>query len=125
LVVDRTTCFAGEPVQAIFKLYSRLESNSDIVKNPGFYGFAVYDIINLNDHISATETIDGRPFDVHTVRRVQLYPLQAGIFTIDAMEVTNKCEFSKSAVYKKAEQEIKEGVFENNDPPARSNTVSY
>ena len=45
------------------------------------------------------------------VRKVQLYPLQPGIFNIDAMEVQNKVEFSKSAVSKKTEQEIVEGVF--------------
>lgn len=125
VLVDKTSCYVGQPVVATFKLYSRVESKSDIVKNPGFYGFTVYDIINLNDNIATTETVDGKAFDVHTVRSVQLYPLQAGIFTIDAMEVINKCEFSKSVVYKKTEQEIKEGVFEKNDPPAKSNTVTY
>jgi hypothetical protein len=36
LLVNRTSCFVGEPVLATFKLYSRLSSKSDIVKNPGF-----------------------------------------------------------------------------------------
>ena len=39
------------------------------------------------------------------VRKVQLYPLRHGIFNIDAMEVQNKVEFSKSAVSKKTERE--------------------
>jgi len=125
VIVDKRSCYVGQPVLATFKLYSRLESKSDIVKNPGFYGFTVQDIINLNDNVSATETVDGKPFDVHTVRTVQLYPLQAGIFTIDAMEVINKVEFSKSIVNKKTEQKIMEGVVDDNDPPAKDNTVSY
>ncbi len=118
VMVDRKNCYVGEPVLATFKLYSRLESKSDIVKNPGFYGFTVYDMVNLADKQVATENVNGKIFDVHTIRKVQLYPLQAGIYTIDAMEVKNKVEFSKSAVNKKTEQEIVEGVFGNNDAEA-------
>lgn len=113
VMVNRNTCFTGEPVVATFKLYSRLESKSDIIKNPGFYGFTVYDMVNLDDQQSATEIIGGKTFDVHTVRKVQLYPLQAGKFNIDAMEVKNKIEFSRSMVNKKTEQEITEGVLSN------------
>lgn len=111
--VDKKTCFVGEPVVATFKLYSRLESKSDIVKNPGFYGFSVLDVINLSDRFVTTEQINGKAFDVHTIRKVQLYPLQAGIFTIDAMEVKNRVEFSRSKVKRKTEQEIVEGVLNN------------
>jgi BatD DUF11 like domain len=125
VMVDKKSCYVGQPVVATFKLYSRLESKSDIVKNPGFYGFTVQDIISLNDNVAAIETVNGKAFDVHTVRTVQLYPLQEGVFTIDAMEVMNKVEFSKSAVNRKTEQEIVEGVFENDAPPGNANTVTY
>jgi hypothetical protein len=126
VMVDKKSCYVGEPVVATFKLYSRLQSKSDIVKNPAFYGFSVQDIVNLDNRISNIETFEGRKFYVHTVRMVQLYPLQAGLFMIDAMEVLNKVEFSKSAVNKKAEQEIVEGVFENKETPSGDkNTVSF
>ena len=39
--VDRRSCYVGQPVQVTFKLYSRLQSRSDIIKNPWFYGFSV------------------------------------------------------------------------------------
>jgi hypothetical protein len=112
--VDKRTCYVGEPVQAIFKLYSRLQSRSDIVKNPGFYGFTVFDQVNLSDKESSVENIGGKLFDVHTVRKVQLFPLQSGLLYIDEMEVRNRVEFSRNAVSKKTEQEIAEGmsVFE-------------
>ena len=32
VVVDKKSCFVGQPVLATFKLFSRLESKSDIVK---------------------------------------------------------------------------------------------
>lgn len=111
VMVDRNTCFAGEPILATFKLYSRLQSRSDIVKNPGFYGFTVYDMVNLSDKETVTEEINGKLFDVHTIRKVQLFPLQEGLYTIDAMEVVNNVEFSRSVVNKRTEQEIIEGVL--------------
>ncbi len=111
VMVDRKSCFAGQPILATFKLYSRLQSRSDIVKNPGFYGFTVHDMVNLADKEIMTEEINGKLFDVHTIRKVQLFPLQEGLYTIDAMEVINKVEFSRSVVNKKTEQEIIEGVL--------------
>ncbi len=123
--VDKKSCYVGEPVVATFKLYSRLESKSDIVKNPGFYGFSVLDMINLSDRFVTTENINGKIFDVHTVRKVQLYPLQAGTFVIDAMEVKNKVEFSRSMVKRKTEQEIIEGVLNNNEEEAPANAEVF
>lgn len=111
VLVDKHSCYAGEPVTATFKLYSRLESKSDIVKNPGFYGFTVFDMVNLADKQVAAEMLNGKVYDVHTIRKVQLYPLQAGVFTIDPMEVRNKVEFSRSVVNKKTEQQIAEGML--------------
>jgi hypothetical protein len=126
VMVDKKTCYVGEPLVATFKLYSRLESKSDIVKNPGFYGFAVQDMISLGDNMVTTETISGKSFDVHTVRKVQLYPMQEGEFIIDPMEVMNRVEFSRSTVNRKTEQQIEEGVLErNNDHSADDNTVTY
>ena len=125
VLVDKTSCFVGEPVTAVFKLYSRLDSKSDIVKNPGFYGFTVQDMINLENRITGNETINGKEFDVHIVRKVQLYPLQAGLFTIDAMEVRNKVLFSRSQVNKKAEQEIIEGIVPNDYIRTDANTTVF
>ncbi len=119
VLVDKRNCFVGEPVLAVFKLYSRLESKSDIVKNPGFYGFTVHDMVNLADKQVASEKVNGKLYDVHTIRKVELYPLQAGVFTIDPMEVNNKVEFSKSAVSKKTEQEIIEGVLTDDKPTTK------
>ena len=111
LVLDKHTCFIGEPLVATFKLYSRLQSKSNVIKNPGCYGFSVYDMINVNDHVQAEEKIGGRWFDVHTVRKVQLYPLQAGSLIIDPMEVANRVEFSRSVINKRTEQEISENMY--------------
>ncbi len=123
--VDKKNCYTGEPVLATFKLYSRLESKSDRVKNPGFYGFTVYDMVNLTDKFVTTENVQGKVFDVHTIRKVQLFPLQAGTYTIDPMEIKNTVEFSRSAVYRKTEQEIVEGVLDNSTIPHHENAAIF
>lgn len=125
VLVDKTSCVVGEPVTAIFKLYSRLDSKSDIVKNPGFYGFTVQDMINLDSRVRSTEIVNGKNFDVHIVRKVQLYPLQAGHFEIDAMEVKNKVKFSKSAVSGQPEQEIIEGIVPEKENNIGSDAVVF
>lgn len=123
--VDKKSCRVGEPVLATFKLYSRLESRTDIEKNPGFYGFTVYDVVGLADKQVSAEKVNGKLYDVHTIRKVQLYPLQAGNYSIDPLEVRNRVEFSRSAVYKRTEQEIAEGMMGNDkeEPVAEGTTV--
>jgi hypothetical protein len=111
LTLNRSDCFVGEPLVATFKLYSRLQSKSNIIKNPGFYGFSVYDMVNVNDQAQSEEKLNGHWFDVHTVLKVQLYPLQSGTFTIDPMELANEVEFSRSIVNKKTEQEVTENMY--------------
>ena len=111
LILDKRTCFIGEPLVATFKLYSRLQSKSNVIKNPGFYGFSVYDMVDVTDQVLSEERLDGHWFQVHTIRKVQLYPLQAGSFTIDAMELANDVEFSRSIVNKQTEQEITEKMY--------------
>lgn len=122
--VDRQHCFVGQPVEATFKLYSRLQSNSDIVKNPGFYGFAVQDIIGLKDQVMTKEMVNGREYDVNIVRKVQLYPLQEGNYTIDPMEVINKISFWKGGSHSAKEPEVVEGVFGGEEKKPDANVVT-
>lgn len=125
VMVDKTTCFVGEPITATYKLYSRLVSKSAIIKNPGFYGFTVHDMIGLADKKGDAEIINGKRFDVHMIRKVQLYPLRAGQYLIDPMEVSNKVEFSRNVMVHRSEQEIIEGVVDDNSGPLSPNSVEF
>lgn len=117
---DRKTCYVGEPVLVTYKLYSNLQSTSAIIKNPGFYGFTVHDMIGLQDQQLSTELVNGKPFNVHIIRKLQLYPLQAGRFTIDPIEVKNTVEFSTTVQSRQTEQRIAEGMLNGNgDEPAK------
>lgn len=117
---DRKTCYVGEPIIVTYKLYSNLQSTSAIIKNPGFYGFTVHDMIGLQDQQLSTELVNGKPFNVHIIRKLQLYPLQAGRFTIDPMEVKNTVEFSTTVQSRQTEQRIAEGMMSGTeDEPAK------
>ncbi len=125
VTVNKKNCYIGEPVLATFKLYSRLQAKADIVKNPGLYGFSVYDMENLESKVVVTEKINGKEFDVHTIRKAQLFPLQSGNFFIDPMVIKNKVAFSKTTVYKKTEQEIAEGMLNNQEDNFPTDAAVY
>jgi hypothetical protein len=97
LELDRTSCFVGEPVIATYKLYTRLKSESNMVKNPSFNGFSVIDLQQPNNMDYTREKINGREFNVYVLRKAQLYPLQSGSLELDPVEIENHVHFIKEA----------------------------
>lgn len=95
LEVDRTSCYVGEPLVATYKLYTRLKSESNLVKNPSFNGFSVIDLQQPDITSYQVEKMNGREYNVYTVRKVQLYPLLAGELELGAAEVENNVQFIK------------------------------
>lgn len=97
LELNKTSCYVGEPVIATYKLYTRLKSESNLVKNPSFNGFSVIDL-QQPDNLSYTrEKVNGREYNVYIVRRSQLYPLQPGNVELDPVEIENNVHFIKEA----------------------------
>lgn len=88
--VNKSECYVGEPIIATYKLYSAFESESSVLKNPIFYGFSYKDLIMPRDNIVARETVDGKRFDVHTIKKVQLTPVEAGKHELDPLTMANK-----------------------------------
>lgn len=101
--VDRKTCLLGEPIVATFKLYSRLQSTSEVINAPSLYGFSVMDMINIYEAHQSVETINGKIFNTSVLRKLQLYPEQTGKLTIDPMQLQNEIEFDDSVNGKKME----------------------
>jgi hypothetical protein len=101
--VDKRICFLGEAITATFKLYSRLQSTSEVVNAPSLYGFSVMDMLDINEAHQAVETLGGKVFNTSILRKLQLYPAQTGKLTVDAMQLQNSIEFNDSATGKKVE----------------------
>ena len=103
--VDKKVCFLGEAIMATFKLYSRLQSTSEVINTPSLYGFSVMDMLDINEAHQAVETINGKVFNTSVLRKLQLYPAQTGKLTIDEMQLQNTIEFEDSSQGKKIKVE--------------------
>lgn len=95
--VSKKTCFVNEPIVATYKLYSRVRSESRVVKRPSYNGFSLYDMVDPETDNPSVETINGKSYNVHIIRKSQLFPLQAGKFTLEPVEIENTVHFIKAA----------------------------
>jgi hypothetical protein len=95
--VDKNTCYVGEPIVATYKLYSRLSSESRVTKRPSLNGFSVYDMIDPSQDAVSVEKLNGKSFTVHTIRKTQLIPFQAGTIDLDPVEVENTVHFVRGS----------------------------
>lgn len=93
VATDKTSCYVGEPIVVTYKLYTRLKSESNIIKNPSFNGFSVIDLSDPNNTLSSTEKLNGHTYNVYTLRKSQLYPLDAGKLEIETIAVENNIHF--------------------------------
>ncbi len=120
LQLDKTNCFVGEPITATYKLYTRLKSESNLVKSPSFNGFSVIDLEQPDNYNYTRETINGKEYNVYLIRKAQLYPLQSGVLELEPAEIENKISFIK-AEYANRQNELMNDMFrdfaEANIPP--------
>jgi hypothetical protein len=92
---NKTACYVGEPILVTCKLYTRLNSESNNFKSPAFNGFSVIDLTTQNNNNYVLEKLNGRQYNVYTLRKVQLYPLQQGALDLESASVENSVRFIK------------------------------
>lgn len=97
LEVNKKTCYVGEPIIAAYKLYTRLKSESKLTQNPSFNGFSVIDLQAPDVTESGIEKLNGRDYNVYTIRKAQLYPLQDGNIELEVAEIENNIQFIREA----------------------------
>ena len=95
--VNKNSCFVGQPVIATYKLYTRLKSQSNVLKTPSFNGFSVSELEMPDNYSLTTEKYNGRDYNVYILRKVQLYALQSGILNLEPVDVENRITFLKDA----------------------------
>ncbi len=97
LETDKTSCYVGEPILATYKLFTRLQSESNVSKNPSFNGFSVIDMMQQIDQSPNNhEKLKGREYNVYVIRKAQLYPLQTGVIELEPATLENKITFVKN-----------------------------
>ncbi len=94
--VSKKSCYVGEPIIATYKLYTRLKSESNVLKAPSFNGFSVSELEMPDNYSLRTEKYNGREYNVYILRKVQLYPLQSGKLHLEPVEVNNRVTFLKA-----------------------------
>lgn len=117
LELDKTSCYVGQPVIATYKLYTRLKSESNLVKNPSFNGFSVLDLQRPDNMSYKTEKINGREYNVYVIRKAQLYPLQSGRLELEPAEIENSVFFIKEE-YAKRNNSLSGDIFREFDEAA-------
>ncbi len=95
LETSKTSCYVGEPIVASYNLYSRLRSESRLTKNPAFNGFSVIDLQQPDATSYSTAKLNGREYNVYTIRKAQLYPLQDGTIGLETATLENNVVFLK------------------------------
>ena len=94
--VSKTECYVGEPLMAVFKAYSRLDANSQVLQRPSLSGFSVVEMVDAYNNHPDVERYNGENYFVHLIRKVQLFPLQPGNFTIEPAEVESIIHLKRS-----------------------------
>jgi hypothetical protein len=103
---DKTSCYVGEPLTVTYKLYTRLNSLSKIVRRSAFNGFSVIDLEPEQwGSTDKKEKLDGLNYYVYMLRKVQLYPLQAGAAELEPVMVENNIRLIKAAYAKQLKED--------------------
>jgi hypothetical protein len=86
--VDRTHVMQGEQINISFKLYTRVSVNNYAVeKNPNMTGFWGEEVEVAKDIRLANEVVNGKQYRVGVIKRMALFPTQAGNLEVSPMEV--------------------------------------
>lgn len=109
---NRTVLFVGEPLLTTYKFYTHLNSKADIVKRPSFNGFSVYEMPDYGWNIPQPETLNRRKYNVYTIRKAQLFPLQAGEAELEGMEIQCLTSLIRSDVLKNSDRINSEALIE-------------
>lgn len=93
--VDKTDVYTGEQITATYKLFTRLHTSSQVTKVPAFTGFSSHDIDIPNPVTASTEKVKGVSYQVFTIRKTMLFPLQSGTLELDPAEIHNSVRLYK------------------------------
>ncbi len=84
--VDKNKVHAGEQITTSYKLYARVPMNMSISKLPSLNGFWTQDFQLPKNQKPVEEIVDGKKFQVFTLKKSALFPQQAGTLILDPAE---------------------------------------
>ncbi|WP_430900319.1 MULTISPECIES: BatD family protein [unclassified Paraflavitalea] len=93
---SKKTCYEGEAVMVSYKQYTRMQSNSSVLKRPSFTGFSVVEMVDDYEKDAEVERVNGVNYYVLNLRQVQLFPLQAGSYHLEKASIQSVITVSKA-----------------------------
>lgn len=87
---DKQSAYEGEPVFVSYKLYARLPMQMTISKSPDLEGFWTEDFDLPQQAIPETQIVNGKEYQVYTLKKSVLYPQLKGNLTLDPVEAKGK-----------------------------------
>lgn len=112
-LASKNEVYTGEPLVVTYKLCSGLQSYSVVEKMPPFNGFSVYEI--KENEPAKPEAIAGNYYNCYPIRKVQLYPGEAGTFTLEAATIKNTVTFQQTTAAEKGRGLLPEGYTPTDD----------
>lgn len=91
-LLSKQECYAGEPVLLQYKLYTAVQSRSELSKLPVFNHFAAYAITNVQEQ-PEYEQLGNHKFRVYNIAAWQLFPYTTGVLHIDPLSVQNHVSY--------------------------------
>ncbi|MAT39462.1 MAG: hypothetical protein CL946_07640 [Ectothiorhodospiraceae bacterium] len=89
-VADKRTAYLGEPITVTYKVFSRVNFQfGEIVKLPRSIGFWAEEFEIDQPNRYPIEVIDGKQYQVLSIKRVQYFPTQSGELFIEPFEVSS------------------------------------
>lgn len=86
--IDKETAVIGEPIIVTYKVYTRVAvQNFSLKKQPRIVGFWSEEFPTSNQLDGTIESINGKQYKAYAIRRVALFPTQAGELEIDPLEI--------------------------------------
>jgi hypothetical protein len=87
-IVDKNTVYQGEQVTVTYKLYTRLNiSSPQISKLPSYKGFWSEELETSPNILFTRENIDGKIYNVGTLKRAALFPTESGELSVTPFEL--------------------------------------
>jgi hypothetical protein len=97
LETAKTEVYVGEPLLVTYKLYTRLNSESEVLRRPSFAGFSVVEVQRSDSASPVEEVVDGQRFQAYVLRKVHLIPLREGIYELEPLLVRNRVSLEDPA----------------------------
>lgn len=91
--LNKSVCYAGEPLLLTYQLYSALQSKSLVAERPALSNFNVEER-PLNNEMPAIKKKGDKDYRVFTIWQVQLNPFQPGSLVIDPLLVNNEVNYT-------------------------------